>query len=73
MTILSIPEINVGVDTGKTRLDIYIRPLAIFFSVDNNPQGVKAAIKRIKTHQPTRIVIEGSVANFARRQNRPIK
>lgn len=60
MTILSIPEINVGVDTGKKQLDIYIRPLAIFFSVDNNPQGVKEAIKRIKSHQPSRIVIEST-------------
>ncbi|MGZ8195465.1 MAG: IS110 family RNA-guided transposase [Methylosarcina sp.] len=60
MTVLSIPEINVGVDTGKKQLDIYIRPLAIFFSVDNNPQGIKEAIKRIKSHQPTRIVIEST-------------
>jgi len=53
-------EINVGVDTSKTELDIYIRPLDEFFSVDNNTQGVKAAIKRLKSVRPTRIVIEAT-------------
>ena len=30
MNTLLNTEINVGVDTGKKQLDIYIRPLAIF-------------------------------------------
>jgi len=37
-------EINVGVDTGKTQLDIYIRPLDVFFTVSNDGQGIKEAI-----------------------------
>lgn len=53
-------EINVGVDTGKTQLDIYIRPIGEFFTVENNPSGIKEAIKRIKKHKPTRIVIEAT-------------
>jgi transposase len=53
-------EINVGIDTSKTQLDIYIRPLNEFFSVDNNAQGVKEAIKRLKSVRPTRIVIEAT-------------
>jgi transposase len=53
-------EINVGIDTSKTQLDIYIRPLDEFFSVDNSAQGVKEAIKRLKTTKPTRIVIEAT-------------
>jgi transposase len=28
-------SINVGVDTGKFQLDIYIRPLDIYFTVTN--------------------------------------
>lgn len=36
-------EINVGVDTGKTQLDIYIRPLDIYFTVKNNDSGIKEA------------------------------
>ncbi|QKX17755.1 IS110 family transposase [Microbulbifer sp. YPW1] len=53
-------EVNVGIDTGKTQLDIYIRPLGEYFAVSNDAKGVREAIKRIKAHQPTRIVIEAT-------------
>lgn len=53
-------EINVGVDTGKTQLDIYIRPLDIFFTVANDEDGIKKAVTEIKQHQPDRIVIEAT-------------
>ena len=29
-------EINVGIDTSQSQLDIYIRPLDIYFSVSND-------------------------------------
>ena len=53
-------EINVGIDTSKTQLDIYIRPLGEYFSVENNTSGIKEALKRIKVYQPTRIIIEAT-------------
>ncbi len=53
-------EINVGVDTGKTQLDIYIRPLNIYFVVSNDEVGIKEAIKTIKKYKVTRIVIEAT-------------
>ena len=53
-------EINVGVDTGKTQLDIYIRPLDIYFVVSNDEVGIKEAIKTIKEHKVRRIVIEAT-------------
>lgn len=53
-------EINVGVDTGKTQLDIYMRPLDIYFVVSNDEVGIKKAIKTIKKHKVTRIVIEAT-------------
>lgn len=53
-------EINVGIDTGKTQLDIYIRPQGEYFTVENTPQGIKEAIKRIKPYKPTRIIIEAT-------------
>ena len=53
-------EINVGIDTSKTQLDIYIRPLDEFFSVDNTAQGVQEAIECLKAVRPTRIVIEAT-------------
>ncbi|WP_226669313.1 IS110 family transposase [Microbulbifer aggregans] len=53
-------EVNVGIDTGKTQLDIYIRPLGEYFAVSNDAKGVREAIRRIKAHRPTRIVIEAT-------------
>jgi transposase len=53
-------EINVGVDTGKKQLDIYIRPIGDYFTVANTEKGIKEAIKRIKKYTVTRIVIEAT-------------
>lgn len=53
-------SINVGVDTGKFQLDIYIRPLDIYFTVENNEKGIKDAVMSIKKHKPERIVIEAT-------------
>ncbi len=53
-------EINVGIDTSKTQLDIFIRPVGDFFSVENTQQGIKEALKRIKPYNPTRIIIEAT-------------
>ena len=49
---LNQSEIDVGVDTGKDQLDIHIHPKNIFFSVTNNEQGIKEAIKVLKKHNP---------------------
>ncbi|MBQ4862852.1 IS110 family transposase [Pseudoalteromonas sp. MMG013] len=53
-------NINVGVDTGKFKLDIYIRPLGLYFTVDNDEKGIKEAVKKIKLYIPKRIVIEAT-------------
>lgn len=53
-------SINVGVDTGKTQLDIHIRPLGILFSVENTDKGIKDALRVIKQHKPERIIIEAT-------------
>jgi transposase len=54
-------KITVGVDTGKLQLDINIRPLDIYFKVTNDEKDIKKAIKQIKPHKPTPIVIEATV------------
>ncbi|VAW51205.1 Mobile element protein [hydrothermal vent metagenome] len=46
-------EINVGVDTGKYQLDI-------FFTVNNDKEGIKEALNKIKKHNPSRIVIKAA-------------
>jgi len=56
-TRINQPEINIGVDTGKYQLDIYIRPLGIFFSVSNDEEGIKEDLCEIKKHSPQRIII----------------
>lgn len=59
-TRINQPEVNVGVDTGKYQLDIYIRPLDISFSVINDEEGIKEALCEIKKHSPHRIIIEAT-------------
>ncbi len=53
-------NINVGFDTGKTQLDIHIRPLELFFSVENSQKGIKEALEVINNYNPGRIVIEAT-------------
>ena len=53
-------NINVGVDTGKYQLDIFIRPLGTYFTVTNDEKGINEAVKEIKKHKPKRIVIEAT-------------
>lgn len=53
-------SINVGVDTGKFQLDIYVRPLDISFHVANDEQGIKEAVKEIKKYKPERIIVEAT-------------
>ncbi|EGQ7904684.1 MULTISPECIES: IS110 family transposase [Vibrio harveyi group] len=60
MNTNTLQNINVGVDTGKSQLDIYIRPLDICFTVPNNEKGISDAIKIIKKHKPQRVVIEAT-------------
>jgi transposase len=51
---------NVGIDASKSQLDIYISPQDVFFSVDNNPSGIRSALKSLKPYDPERIVIEAT-------------
>ena len=60
MNTNTLQNINVGVDTGKSQLDIYIRPLDIYFTVPNTDKGISDAIKAIKKHKPQRVVIEAT-------------
>ncbi|QQO85704.1 IS110 family transposase [Shewanella algae] len=54
MNTNTLQNINIGVDTGKSQLDIYIRPLDVFFTVPNNEKGIKQALATIKKHNPQR-------------------
>jgi len=54
------PEINIGIDTCQSQLDIGIRPSNEFFSVSNDESGIKEAIARIKSLKPNRVLIEST-------------
>ena len=54
------PEINIGIDTSLSQLDIGVRPTGEFFSVSNNDSGIKDAIKQIKKLKPARVLIEAT-------------
>lgn len=53
-------DINIGIDTSQTQLDIYVRPLGLYQSFENNPIGIKKAIDFIKPLQPSRVLIEST-------------
>ena len=53
-------EINVGIDTSSTQLDIYVRPSGQYFSVSNDPIGFKEAVKTLQSLKPTRVLIEST-------------
>ena len=44
-------EINIGIDTGQAMLDIFVRPQGDFQSFENNPEGIRSAIRFIKSIQ----------------------
>ena len=60
MNIKTQVEINVGIDTSQSQLDIYVRPTGDYFSVENTPQGAKQAAGKIRKYQPTRVLIEAT-------------
>tara|TARA_R110002096_G_C14478244_1_gene713635 strand:+ start:144 stop:1094 length:951 start_codon:yes stop_codon:yes gene_type:complete len=60
MNIQDHNQINVGIDTGQAMLDVYVRPLGEFQSFDNNPEGIRTAIRFIRKFKPDRVLIEAT-------------
>lgn len=60
MNTLNNNEIDIGIDTSQTQLDIYVRPQGHFVSFSNTPAGVKDAIKYIKGFDACRVLIEST-------------
>ncbi len=55
-----IVRTNVGIDASKAQLDIYVRGQGVFFSVTNDAKGIRAAIRRIQSYDPERVIIEAT-------------
>ena len=58
--LMNTSEINVGIDTSSTQLDIYVRPSGQFFSVNNDASGIKDAVKQLQALKPKRVLIEST-------------
>lgn len=62
MTTLKVSKsvINVGIDVGKTYLDIHIYEKNIYWQDENTPQGVKRILKRLSYYKVERLVMEAT-------------
>lgn len=60
MELGNTQNINVGVDVGKSQLDIHVRPLDISFTVEKSQDGIKQANKLLRKHAPQRVVVEAT-------------
>jgi len=52
--------INVGVDVGKTQLDIHLYERNISFTVNNDADGIRYALGRLGRYQVVRLVLEAT-------------
>ncbi|GAB0153845.1 transposase [Marinobacterium sp. BA1] len=51
-------EINVGVDVGKSKLDIVLHPLDLHFQIPNDEENILKVIHVLKKRNIKRIVVE---------------
>jgi len=58
MTEVAMPRIYVGIDVCKERLDIYIHPAGVSFSVANDAGGWRHLLRRLAKHQIELVVME---------------
>ena len=52
--------VNVGIDVGKSQLDIHIYERDISFSVNNDKQGIRHAIGRLGRFRIARVILEAT-------------
>lgn len=53
-------ERHIGIDVGKSLLDIYVYELDIHWQVENSPAGIKQLIRRLKRYRLTRVLVEAT-------------
>lgn len=53
-------EINVGVDVGKSKLDIVLHPLDLHFQIPNDEESILKVIHVLKKRNIKRIVVEAT-------------
>lgn len=60
MTTKMRTAVNVGIDIGKSLLDIYIYERDVYFQVNNDTAGIRKLLGRIGRYQVARIVVEAT-------------
>jgi transposase len=58
--MMASPDVFVGIDVSKGRLDVHVRPLGTGFSVGNDAAGHAALIGRLRPLRSKRIVMEAT-------------
>jgi len=53
-------SVNVGVDVGKTYLDVYIYEKQLHFQEENTAKGIQAILKRLAYYKVERLVVEAT-------------
>jgi transposase len=53
-------EINIGIDTSASQLDVFVRPIGDTFSYPNTEQGIKTLVKQLRAYKPDRVLIEAT-------------
>jgi transposase len=57
---MSEPQVFVGIDVSKLRLDVALRPTEDSWSVSNDEPGIALLVERLRTIQPVLIVLEAT-------------
>ncbi len=53
-------ERNIGIDVGKSTLDVYVLELDKHWVTDNTPDDIRILVKQLKRYHLTRIVVEAT-------------
>lgn len=53
-------ERNLGIDIGKTTLDVYLFELDMYSQYANTPEGIKQLLKEFSRYKFTRIIVEAT-------------
>ena len=53
-------ERHIGIDVGKSFLDLYIFELDLHWQEENNPEGIKRLITALRRYKLTRVLVEAT-------------
>src|SRR5665213_2646761 len=57
---LPTPEVYVGIDVSKARLDVYVDPTGQTLALDNTPAGIAKLVDLLKTLNVRRVLMEAT-------------